>query len=197
MGFFDSVGKMFENVNPLNAIGNIAGSLINADAQRKTNEANRRMAEDQMSFQQHNADTAHQREVKDLQAAGLNPILSAGGNGSATPAGASSTSVAPQISMPDFMAYGISLKQLEQADQKLALEKEANAAGIAKSLSETELNKMKKILAQKGMVRAELEGEAAQVMRNIIKFLKGSVNTPRKIQRQMETQDALPNRFQP
>lgn len=156
----------------------VVGSLANMAMTDKTNRDNEVAAKDQMAFQERMSNTAHQREVKDLQAAGLNPILSAGGNGSSTPTGAAATHQAPQISMPDFMAYGISMKQLEQADARLGIDKANSAATIAKTLSETELNKMKKILAQKGMVRAELEGETSQIMKNIIKFLKKGATNP-------------------
>ena len=155
-----------------------AGSLYansrNVKANRFANDVNYAIAQANNEAQIQLANTAHQREVFDLRAAGLNPILSAGGSGAATPSLTSARATPAQIDNPvnglassarDFARY---LSDQYKADTSYA-KSQADMSDLESKLSK------ESYLGQRESVRlandkAQLEREAFDDFRGIKSF---------------------------
>lgn len=104
----------------------------NALAQRNFNEEQARLNRE---WQEYMSNTSHQREMADLEAAGLNPILTAmGGQGASTPSGsAASASMAETINGLDSIS---SLVVQSMRDVQSAAQREMEMVQFDRSLSE-------------------------------------------------------------
>lgn len=161
------------------ALGSIISGIFGDQSQKRANRANINLSREERDWEERMSNTAHQREVADLKAAGLNPTLSAGGAGASTPSVAAPSMQATQFEAPQIMSTMFAMKQLQQTDERIKNETARTIADTANTLKDTELKELEKILKQKGMPRAEAEGELYRFMKKWIDGVRNT-NTPKK-----------------
>lgn len=123
--------------------------------QDRQNAWNAEQAQKQMDFQREMSNTAYQRSVADMQAAGLNPVLAAGGSGASTPNGASASSEGGYMSaLTDVMMYALDAVQ-------------NTAVGVAGAKSEGILEK----IGNSALGRGFLSGAGRQLAYQLIRHI--------------------------
>lgn len=145
--FGSQIPAPMQDAPNINAVSSIVDQYYNAN-----NSWSAAQAQKQMDFQERMSSTAHQREVADLQAAGLNPVLSASSGGASTPSGASGS--ADTSALPALISF-----MSKTLDSMTSLENMRVSAQTNLSVAER-YNSMSALL---GMINSKTSKEVANI----------------------------------
>lgn len=141
----------------IGAIGGLVGGALSYGGASRANQLNRKMARDQMKFQQASnreqmafqermSNTAYQRAVADMQAAGINPMVAFMQGGASSPGGSSSSgagatmenTLAPAVnSARESMRAAAEIRNLKEQNKNIRSQTVLNEALAKQAVATT------------------------------------------------------------